>query len=188
MSLLPSLNSIRIGMTLLVDREPYQVVVANFSRQQQRKPVMQTKLKSLISGKVMEINFKPGDRIEEADLEKTKADFLYTDQMGIHFMDSSSYEELAIDADILGKRIQLLKEGTSVDVLLFEGKPISVNLPPKIDLKVVSAPPGIKGDSAGGVTKPVTLETGLVINAPLFIKEGDILKINTETIEYVERA
>lgn len=188
MAILPSLNSIRIGMTLLLDREPYQVVVANFSRQQQRKPVMQTKLKSLISGKVMEINFKPGDRIEEADLEKIKADFLYSDQMGIHFMDSSSYEELAIDVDILGEKKKLLKEGTSIDVLLFEGRPISVHLPPKIDLRVVSAPPSIKGDSAGGVTKPITLETGLIINAPLFIKEGDIIRINTETVEYVERA
>ena len=188
MAILPSLNSIRIGMTLLVDREPYQVVVANFSRQQQRKPVMQTKLKSLISGKVMEINFKPGDRIEEADLEKSKADFLYTDHTGTHFMDSTSYEQVTIDADILGEKVELLKEGTSVDILLFEGKAISVQLPPKIDLKVISAPPGIKGDSAGGVTKPVTLETGLTINAPLFIKEGDIIKINTETIEYVERA
>ncbi|MDO8571255.1 MAG: elongation factor P [bacterium] len=188
MALLPSLNSIRIGMTLLVDGEPYRVVLANFSRQQQRKPVMQSKLKSLISGKVIEINFKPGDRIEEADLEKTKADFLYTDHTGIHFMDTSSYEQFSIDADVLGDKVKLLKEGTSVEVLLFRERPISVDLPPKINLRVESAPPGIKGDSSGGVTKPVTLETGLVINTPLFVKEGDVIKINTETMEYVERA
>lgn len=188
MSTLPSLNSIRVGITLLYNGEPFQVQTAQFSRQQQRKPVMQTKMKSLITGKVLEINFKPGDTLEEADLEKRKANFLYRDDRGVYFMDSESYDQFSLDTDLLGERALLLKEGTTVDIVTFEEKPISVSLPPKIDLHVTSAPPGIKGDSAGSVTKHVTLETGLVVQAPLFIKEGDVLRINTDTLTYVERA
>lgn len=187
MSVLPSLNSIRIGINLLMNGEPYTVLTANFVRMQQRKPVMQTKLKNLINGKVLEYSFKAGERVEEADLEKGKADYLYTDGSGVHFMDQKSYEEISIHSEVLGKRQALLKEGTAVDILYFDGRPITVSLPPKIDLKVTSAPPGIKGDTAGNVTQPVTLETGLVINAPLFIKEGDAIRINTDTLEYVER-
>ena len=188
MAVLPSLNSIKIGMNLLVEGEPYQVLVANFMRCQQRKPVMQTKLRNLINGKVLEISFKPGDRIEEAELEKSRATYLYKDASGINFMDSKSYEQVSIGADILGDKVSLLKDNTEVDILYFNSSPITVSLPPKIELKVVSAPPGIKGDTAGNVTKQVTVETGAVINAPLFIKEGDVIKINTDTMEYVERA
>ncbi len=188
MSVLPSLNSIRVGLNLLVNNEPYQVVSANFMRCQQRKPVMQTKLKNLVNGKVVEISYKPGDRVEEADLEKKKADYLYADATGTYFMDTESYEQFSIDAEILGERKKLLKDGMSIDILYFNENPITLHFPPKIDLKVVSAPPSIKGDSAGNVTKAVTLETGLTINVPLFIKEGDIVRVNTETLDYVERA
>lgn len=187
MAVLPSLNSIRVGANVLMNGEPYQVLTANFVRMQQRKPVMQTKLRNLVNGKVLEYSFKAGERVEEANLEKSKADYLYTDPSGVYFMDNKTYEQISIDPEILGERKKLLKEGTSVDILSFNEKPITVNLPPKIEMKVISAPPGIKGDSSGGVTQAITLETGLVIQAPLFVKEGDIVRINTETLEYVER-
>ncbi|MBI4239718.1 elongation factor P [Candidatus Uhrbacteria bacterium] len=187
MSVLPSLNSIKVGLTILFDGEPYQVLTANFVRMQQRKPVMQTKLRNLISGKVLEYSFKAGEKVEEADLSKRKADYLYADTTGIHFMDTESFEQISIDSEVLGEKAQLLKEGTQADLLYFNGNPITVSLPPKIDLKVVSAPPSIKGDSASNVTKGVTLETGLIINVPLFVKEGDVIRINTDTMDYVER-
>lgn len=187
MSVLPSLNSIKIGLTILFDGEPYQVLTANFVRMQQRKPVMQTKLRNLISSKVLEYSFKAGEKVEEADLSKRKADYLYSDAMGIYFMDTESYEQISIQAAVLSEKSQLLKEGTQVDLLYFNDNPITVSLPPKIDLKVISAPPSIKGDSAGNITKGVTLETGLVINVPLFVKEGDVVRINTDTMDYVER-
>lgn len=187
MSLLPSLNSIAVGMTLLYNNEPYQVLIANFSRQQQRKPVMQTKMKSLITGKVLEINFKPGDTLERADLEKRKAEFLYRDPSGVYFMDTVTYDQFSLPLEILGDKALLLKDGTIVDVAIFNENPISVSFPPKIDLLVTSAPPSIKGDSASNVTKQVTLETGLTINVPLFVKEGDRIRLNTESLEYVER-
>lgn len=187
MAVLPSLNSIRVGITITMNGEPYQVQTANFVRMQQRKPVMQTKLKNMINGKVLEYSFKAGERVEEADLVKNKADYLYKDPSGVYFMDTKTYEQFSLEREFLGAKVELLKEGMSVDILCFEEKPIAISLPPKIDLKVTSAPPGIKGDSAGNVTKLVTLETGLVVAAPLFVKEGDTLRINTETLEYVER-
>ncbi len=187
MSILSSLNSISVGMTLLYNGEPYQVLIANFSRQQQRKPVMQTKMKSLISGKVLEYNFKPGDRLEEADLEKRKAEFLYRDPSGVYFMDTGTFDQFSLSLEMLGDKALLLKEGTMVDMVYFNENPISIFFPPKLDLLVTSAPPSIKGDSASNVTKQVTLETGLMINVPLFVKEGDKIRINTESLEYVER-
>lgn len=187
MSTLDSLNSIHVGSHILYNDEPYQVMTANFVRMQQRKPVMQTKMKNLITGKVVEYSFKPGDRLEEPDLEKRKADFLYKDPSGIYFMDTVTFDQFSIGADVLGEKTMLLKEGTQVDVAYFNGNPITVQLPPKIDLKVTSAPPAIKGDTAGNVTKQVELETGLSIATPLFIKEGDVIRINTETVSYVER-
>ena len=167
--------------------EPYQVLTAHFVRMQQRKPVMQTKMRNLINGKVLEYSFKAGERVEEADLERSKADYLYSDPAGIYFMDNKTFEQISIDPETLGEKTKLLKEGTSVDILSFNDKPITVSLPPKIELKVTSAPPGLKGDSSGGVTQAITLETGLVIQAPLFVKEGDVVRINTDTLEYTER-
>lgn len=185
---LDSLNSIRPGAHIMYNGEPHQVMTANFVRMQQRQPVMQTKMKNLLSGKVVEYSFKPGDKLEKPDLERRKADYLYADISGIHFMDTQTYDQFGLDAAMLGERAKLLKEGTQVDILTYNGNPISVSLPPKIDLKVVSAPPGIKGDSASNVTKQVELETGLSIATPLFIKEGDMIRVNTETLSYVERA
>lgn len=187
MSVLPSLNSIKAGITVLFNHKPYQVLTANFVRMQQRKPVMQTKMRNLTNGKVLEYSFKAGEHVEEVELERKKCYYLYTDPSGVYFMDTESYEQSTIDPALLGNRIPLLKEGVRVDVVSFNEKPIAVSFPPKIDLKVVSAPPGIKGDSAGSVTKHVTLETGLVVAAPLFIKEGDTIRINTDTLEYAER-
>jgi len=184
---LDSLNSIRVGSYILYNGEPYQVMMANFMRMQQRKPVMQTKLKHLVTGKVVEYSFKPGDRLQEPDLEKRKADYLYKDPTGIHFMDTVTFDQFSIGAETLAEKALLLKEGTQVDVAYFNGNPITVTLPPKIDLIVTSAPPAIKGDTAGNATKQVELETGLSIATPLFIKEGDTIRINTEMVSYVER-
>lgn len=187
MSVLPSLNSIKVGLTILFGGEPYQVQTANFVRMQQRKPVMQTRLKNLINGKVLEYSFKAGEKVEEAALERKKCDYLYTAQSGMYFMDAETYEQFTIAPELLEGRVKLLKDGMRVDVLYFNEKPITVCLPPKIDLKVVSAPPSIKGDSASNVTKQVTLETGLMVNVPLFVKEGDTIRVNTDTLEYAER-
>lgn len=186
--MISTLNDIKKGLVVTINNEPYLVLEAKFLRMQQRKPVMQTKLKNLINGKVLENNFKPGDRIEEADIAKKKVNYLYHDQSGYHFMDNENYEQFFVPVETIGEPAQFLKEGVAVEAVYFNNQPISIQLPPKIDLKVTSAAPGVRGDTAQGkATKPITLETGLTINAPLFVKEGDTIRLNTETGEYVER-
>ncbi len=187
MSILPSLNSIRVGLNILVNNEPYQVLEASFMRTAQRKPVMRTKLRNLLNGKVLEQSFKPGDKVEEANMSKIKASFLYTDNQ-CHFMNQETFEQFDFPLEKLGQGIKFLKEGTEVSILNFNDEPVGVELPKKVTLKVTVAPPGVKGDTAGNVTKQITLETGLQVNAPLFIKEGEEVIINTDTGQYVERA
>ena len=188
MAMLHNLNSIKIGLTILYNGEPYVVQVANFLRMQQRKPVMQTKLKHLVTGKVIEYSFKPGESVETADLERAKANFLYVDHEGVHFMDNESYEQFNLTPDTLGDKTQFLKEGLEVQILKFNGQPVTVELPPKVEFKVLSAPPGVRGDSAQGrVMKEVELENGTKLKAPLFIEEGDVVRVNTETGEYTDR-
>ncbi len=187
MAVLPSLNSIKIGLNILVNDEPYQVLDASFMRTAQRKPVMRTKLKNLLNGKIIEQSFKPGDKVEEADMSKVKANFLYADDQ-CHFMNQETFEQFDFSLEKLGESLKLLKEGTEVSILNFNNEPVGVELPKKVTLRVTEAPPAIKGDTAGNVTKQVTLETGLQVNAPLFIKEGEEIIINTDTGDYVERA
>ena len=182
------LNDMKLGAIVLMNNQPFQVIWSNRMRTAQRKPVMQTKLRNVITGKVMEYSFKFGERIEEADVTREKANFLYTDNEGTHFMNNETFETVDMPKDVTAEQERFLKEGTEVQILRFNGKPVSIELPIKIELKVTEAPPNVIGNSGGSVTKPVTLETGLVVNAPMFIKEGDTLRIDTRTREYVERA
>lgn len=168
--------------------EPCRIEWSNRMRTAQRKPVMQTRLKNIISGKVFEYSFKFGEKVEDADVSKEKANFLYADADGAHFMNPSTYETIDVSKETLGDLILLLAEGVEVNIVRWSGNPVSVELPPKVELKVTEAPPETKGNSGGNVTKPVTLETGLVVNVPMFIKEGEVIRIRTEDREYVERA
>src|SRR3989338_1059845 len=180
MSVLPSLNSIRVGINILVNEEPYQVLEASFMRTAQRKPVMRTKLKNLLNGKIIEQSFKPGDKVEEADMSKTKASFLYMDDQ-CHFMNQETFEQFDFPKDKLGDGVKFLKEGIEVSILNFNNKPLDIELPKKVTLKVTDSPPGVKGDTAGNASKQATLETGLVVNVPLFIKTGEEIVVNTDT-------
>ena len=149
---------------------------------------VRVKIRNLLNNKVLERTYKQAEKIKEAELDRNKADFLYSENSLFYFMDPKSYEQFSLNKENLGSKANLLKEGQTIDVLNFKNQPISIQLPPKVALKVSQSPPGVRGDTAqGAVTKPITLETGLEIQAPLFIKQGDIIKINTETGEYVER-
>lgn len=177
----------KIGTIILWENQPVQVIWSNRMRTAQRKPVMQTKLRNVISGKVYEYSFKFGESIEEADVAREKASFLYADDAGTHFMSQDTFETIDIDKSVTEEQEKYLKEGLEVSILKFNDKPVSVELPIKIELKVTQAPPDTKGNSGGNVTKPITLETGLVVNAPMFIKEGETVRVSTVTGEYVER-
>ena len=184
-----TLNDIKIGLVVNYLNEPYIVLEARFVRMQQRKPVMQTKMRHLITGKVLEYSFKPGDRLEIADMSRAKVNFLYRDNEQLHFMDNNTFEQFSLPINILGDKAGFLKEGEEVDVLYYNSKPINIELPKKVDLKVTETEPGVKGDTAqGSVMKPAKLETGASIQVPLFVKIGDTIRINTEREEYVERA
>lgn len=188
MSILGSLNDIKQGMTIIYNNEPHKVVVAKFVRMQQRKPVMQTKLRNLINGKIVEYSFKPGERVETGDLNFAKVNFLYASGDEYVFMDNTTYEQISFSKEQLGEQINYLKEGCEVNLASFNGSPINIELPPKMDFKVVSAPEAVRGDSSSGrVMKTAEIETGYEILVPLFIKDGDVIKVNTETGEYVER-
>ena len=181
------ISDIKLGSILLFQNEPMQVIWHNRMRTAQRKPVMQTKLRNVISGKVIEYSFKFGEKVVEADVSREKAGFLYTDAEGTHFMNSENFETVDFPKDITIEQEPFLKEGTEVQILRFNGKPVSIELPIKVELKVVEAPPSMTGNSGGNVTKPITLETGLVVNAPMFIKEGETVRVDTRDGEYVER-
>jgi elongation factor P len=182
------LNDVKLGAIVLMNGEPMQVIWSNRMRTAQRKPVMQAKLRNVISGKVLEYSFKFGEKVVEADVTRENANFLYADEGGTHFMNNETYETIDMPKEATAEQEKFLIEGTKVQVLRFNGKPVSIELPIKVDLKVTESPPSVTGNSGGSITKPVTLETGLVVNAPMFIKEGETVRIDTrEGGAYVER-
>ncbi len=182
-----NLNEIKIGRLIQVSGEPYIVVKADHHQMGRGGAVLKTKLKNLINDSVLEKTFQGNDKAEEAVTEKKKVNFLYKDEAEAYFMDNETYEQFSLSIDQVGEKMKFLKDGTDVDIMYFNNKPITLDLPVKIEIKVVSAPPGVKGNSAGNVTKMVKLETGVEISAPMFVNEGDVIRVNTDTGEYVER-
>jgi len=183
-----SISEIKNNKVIQVNNEPYIVIKIDHHKMGRGGAVLKTKLKNLINGNVLDKTFQGNDKAEEADTERKKANFMYADENNANFMDNESYEQFTIGLEAIDDKIKFLKEGIDVDVFYFESNPVGIDLPIKMEFKVTSAPPGVKGNSAGNVTKVVELETGTSINAPLFINEGDIIRINTDTGEYVERA
>ncbi len=150
---------------------------------------VRAKLKNVQTGKTLENTFKVSESVETVELDRMNMQYLYKDANNYYFMDNSTFEQVGIPADMLGDRGLYLKEGQEVSVLMYEGRALSVDLPKKLTFKVVEAMPAVKGDTASGrVTKECTLETGMKIHVPLFVEQGDLIVVNTETGEYVERA
>lgn len=173
---------------ILIEGKPCSVVSAQHIHMGRGGAILKVKFKNLLNGHTLEKTFKGNEKLEEANLQKNTASFLYKDSSNSYFMDDKSYEEFFLPNSIIGEKINYLKEGEKVESLNLNGEIINIELPPKVELKVISAPPGSRGDTAqGSVTKEIILETGMKIQAPLFIKEGDIIRINTETGKYVER-
>lgn len=175
-------------MIIIVDGAPYEVLEANFSRMQQRKAVVQSKLRNLLNGKVIDRAWQASSEIEEASLLKKEAVFLYShrDEFWFHEKDNPK-NRFSLSAEQLGDSRVFLKPQTTVTVYLLETEPVKIELPIKMDFQVIEAPPAIRGNTAQGGTKTVVIEGGAKINTPLFIEQGDIIRINTQTGEYVER-
>jgi len=183
-----SLNEIKIGKVIKVNDEPYIIMKADHHKMGRGGAVLKVKLKNLINSSVLDKTFQGNEKTEEAETERKRANYLYKDESEAYFMDNETYEQFSLSLEQIGEKKKFLKDGTDVDVLYFQNKAVAIELPVKINLKIVSAPAGVKGNSAGNVTKQVELETGVKINVPLFINEGDEIRVNTETGEYVERA
>ncbi len=173
---------------IVVDSEPYEVLSSHVFRMQMRKPVNQTKLRNLKSGRVIEKSFHQAESIDEADIEYEDITFLFHKRGEYWFSEKDNPKNrFMLSDDIIGDRGHWLKQNADVEAMRFEGEVIGIQLPIKLDLKVTEAPPAVKGNTVQGGTKVVTLETGATVNAPMFINEGDVLRINTETGDYVER-
>lgn len=182
-----SLSEIKIGALLKIAGEPYAVIKADHHKMGRGGAVLKTKLKNLINGNILERTFQGNDKAEEAETETGGANYMYKTEAEACFMNNESFEQFSLPLEQIGGKLKFLKEGTDVDVLYFQGQPAALKLPIKIALKVVSAPPGVRGNSAGNVTKIVELETGAELNVPMFINEGDTILVNTDTEEYVSR-
>lgn len=170
------------------DVDPYEVKDYAFVRMQQRKPVAQIKIKNLISGKVQEYSAHPGENFEEAAIDMVPATFIYESKGQYWFNESGNPKNrFFLTQEALGEERMFLKANTEIKSFKYGEKIINVELPVKMDLKITEAPPAIKGDTAQGGTKTAVLETGAKVNVPLFINEGDIIRVNTQTGQYVER-
>jgi elongation factor P len=183
-----TLSDIRKGKIIVLEGEPYAIVSAEFLRKQQRRPVVRSVLKHLMTGQTKEHSFQQSDKVPEADVEQKPHQFLYADGDAYAFMDQQTYEQIDMQREDVGDAAQYLLEGQDVTIMFFEGKPVAVDLPIKITRAVIEAPPGVRGDTSTNVTKDVVIEGGVKVKAPLFIKEGDSIKVDTRSGEYVERA
>ncbi|MFA5163648.1 MAG: elongation factor P [Patescibacteria group bacterium] len=181
-------NEIKLGKVIKANDEPYVIIKTEHHKMGRGGAVLKTKLRNLINGNILERTFQGAEKAEEAETERKKASFMYKDANEAYFMDADTYEQFSIGLEEIGDKEKFLKEGIEVNTLYYNSRPVAVELPIKMEFKVVSAPPGIKGNSAGNVNKQVELEGGYKINVPMFINEGDIIRVNTDTGEYVERA
>ncbi len=182
------MNDLKSGVFFIFEGHPFVVLESHHLRMQQRRPVMQTKIKNIINGKIVERNFQQSDKFEEADIKKKDVKFIYgrKDEYWFHQKDNPG-DRFPLKEDLLGDTIKFLKPNTIVEALTFNDEIINISLPIKMDFEVVEAPPSIKGSTASGGVKQVAIETGAKINVPLFIEQGDIIRINTSTGEYAER-
>ncbi len=182
-----SVSDFRNGMAIRHNGEIWIVTEFQHVKPGKGQAFIRTKLKQLKSGKVVDHTFRLSDTIEEVRLEGKEMQYLYATDDELYLMDMETYEQISVPKEMLGDQVRFLKEGNPVHVQFLEGTPVTANLPMFIELAVVEAPPGVKGDTVSNVQKQVKLETGAEIQVPLFIKEGDVLKIDTRDGKYIER-
>jgi elongation factor P len=180
-------SDIRKNLKIVLDGYPYAVVDHQFVKPGKGQAFTRTKLKNMITGAVLERTFKSGEKLEKADMEERQMQYLYPEGDQFVFMDTTSYNQINLGREVLGDTPDYLQDGMMVDVLFWSDRPIGVTPPIFVELEVTETEPGFKGDTTSNVGKPATLSTGKVISVPLFVNQGDLLKIDTRTGEYVER-
>lgn len=181
-------GDLRKGMAIELDGQPYIVVDYERTKMQQRAPVMRIRFRDVRTGRVVDRTFSGYDvKLTPAPIERRSAQYLYSDDDLYYFMDTETYEQYPMSRDNIGDAAQYMVEQTTVDLVFYHGGPIAIELPITVDLKVTETAPGVRGDTAQGGTKPAKLETGLVVQVPLFINEGDTVRVDTRTGQYLSR-
>ncbi len=177
----------RKGLKIELEGKPFVIVDFLHVKPGKGGAFVRTRLKNMETGQVLERTFRSGEKVDRPDLLEREMQYLYQDAAGFCFMDNNNYDQIFIDQDHLGESKNFLKENIDVKVLFFNNKPIGIEMPIFVNLEITQTDPGVRGDTATGATKPAILETGVVIQVPLFINQGDVVKIDTRTSEYVER-
>ena len=180
-------SDIRKGLRIELDGTPFQIIEFQFVKPGKGTAFTRTKVRNMMNGAVLDRTFKTGEKLKPADTEDREMQYLYNDGTEFYFMDHTSYEQISLGKEIIGEAANYLIEEMLVNIGLFNGKPIGITLPNFVTMKVVETSPGEKGNTVTGATKPASLVTGYIVNVPLFIKPGELLKIDTRTGEYVER-
>jgi len=180
-------GELKKGLKIAIDGDPYVIVEFEFVKPGKGQALYKCKLKNMKTGSQFDRTFRSGDKVDKANLEERKMEYLYAENDTYCFMDSETYEQIFIAAENIGDALDMLKENTVCDILFFDNMPLGITLPNFIELKVVKADPWVKGDTAAGSNKPVVMETGCVLMVPPFIEVGTILKVDTRTKAYVER-
>ena len=175
------------GLKIELDGNPFTITFFQHVKPGKGGAFVRTKVKNLLNGRTVERTFRSGEKVDAADIEENQMQYLYNDGENMIFMDQSTFEQIPILPEVIGDQEQFMMEEMVVGVLFWRGNPVNVALPNYIESKVVQSDPGLKGDTSSGANKPATLECGATVHVPLFIKEGDILRIDTRTGEYSER-
>ena len=180
-------NDLRRGTTFILDDQLYRVLEYSHNKPGRGNATIRTKIRNLRTGATMEKTFQSGERVRDIRIESRQMQYLYHDGNLHHFMDTETFEQIVMNAETLGDTVTYMTDNMSIIVQEYAGEPLGVELPTAVDLKVTSAEMGVKGDTATGATKSVTVETGFRVTVPLFVKEGDTIRIDTRTGEYVTR-
>jgi elongation factor P len=182
-----SVNDLRTGLTIEIDGEVLSVVEFLHVKPGKGAAFVRTKLKNVKTGAVREVTFRAGEKVNRAHIETKEMQYLYRTGDEFTFMDTQSYEQLNMTSDSLGEATKWLKDNMTIGIQFYQGKPIGVDVPTFVELVVTQTDPGVRGDTVSGATKPATMETGVVVQVPLFVNEGDVLRIDTRTGAYLSR-
>ncbi|MEA2453572.1 MAG: elongation factor [Actinomycetota bacterium] len=183
-----STNDMRPGQTLEIEGKLFTITYYQHVKPGKGQAFVKTKLKNVKTGAVVERTFRADEKVNLAVLDKREMQYLYKDDAGLVFMDNETYEQLHVDPELLGDSVKFLKDGVICNVPVYEGAPIGAELPLNIELEITDTEPGAKGDRVSGALKPATVETGAVVQVPLFIEKGEKIKVDTRTGEYMSRA
>jgi elongation factor P len=180
-------SEIRKGLKVLIDGNPFTIVEFQFVKPGKGQAFTRTKFKNLLTGAVIERNLRSGEKLEPANVEEKSMQNLYREGEDFVFMDNQNYEQIHVNKDIIGDDWKFLKDNLECAVLIFNERPVGVTLPTFVVVKITECEPGVRGDTSGNVTKPATIETGAVVGVPLFVKQGETIRVDTRTGDYIER-